>query len=112
MRVWTVRALFVGRRNGLENLNAPNAADKDAVGVRVQDYAYCAAIGAEHGLSDMASQRRRDGRIARADKRIDLQEPKAEIEKYAVPLLCPQCFGIRADFGQCASVAHPALVTR
>ena len=81
MRVPTLRALPVGRRNWLEDFDATCAADENTMGISVQNNGHRGAFGCEHRFPDVSSQRGGNSRIDGSDEGIHLQQSQPEVEK-------------------------------
>ena len=108
MGMRSARALAVGRRDRLINLDAAKTADEDAMRIGRQDHFHCFAAGTEYGFSGAAPQRRDDIRIAAADMEISLQGPKPEIEQDAGAIFFTESLAVGADFGELRASAHRA----
>jgi hypothetical protein len=81
MRVPTLRALPVGRRNWLEDFDATCAADENTMGISVQNNGHRGAFGCEHRFPDVSSQRGGNSRIGGSDEGIHLQQSQPEVER-------------------------------
>ena len=66
----TVRTLSVRRRDRLEDLDASNPAEENPMRICRQDQGHRAVAGGEQRLSNPASQRGDDSRVAAAHARI------------------------------------------
>ena len=112
MRVPTLRALPVGRRNWLEDFDATCAADENTMGISVQNNGHRGAFGCEHRFPDVSSQRGGNSRIDGSDEGIHLQQSQPEVEKDSTLVLRPQCMCVGTGFGQFKPTIHAAELPR
>lgn len=112
MRVPTLRALPVGRRNWLEDFDATCAADENTMGISVQNNGHRGAFGCEHRFPDVSSQRGGNSRIGGSDEGIHLQQSQPEVEKDSTLVLRPQCMCVGIGFGQFKPTIHAAELPR
>ena len=112
MGVRPARALAVGWRDRLINLDAAEAADKDAMRIGRQDYFHDATAGTKYRFSCAAPQRRDDVGIPTADIKVSLQSPEAEIEQDAGAIFLSQGLAVEAGFSQLGPSASRAACFR
>jgi len=108
VRMRTLRALAVCRRNRLKDLDASDPANEHPVWACCQDHGHGGIAVGEERLAYPISQRCDRGGVAAANAGVELQGSKAKVKQSGYAILGAQCAVIRANLGKYRSPVHGA----